>query len=302
MQGYHKRDGFLGQVQYVLPEPVRQRVSRHVLVSGLHPTDIGWYPKARHHYRQRPEGAGQHILILCVRGSGWCDIHGKHQSIRSHQALFIPKGEPHGYAASEPDPWSIHWCHFLGEDAPYFLSLLRRNDPAVPVAQKLVPRLEQLFRDACAALADGFTQEAAICASQSVRQLLTLLFFGNPAFHPRTKAPQTRPLERTLEFLRSRVESTLTVAEMARQADLSETHFARQFRRHTGFSPMDYFIRLKMQQAARYLTLTRLSVKQVATRLGYDDPYYFSRLFSRMMSAAPSDYRKAKLGRTHFTP
>ena len=123
-----------------------------------------------------------------------------------------------------------------------------------------------------------------------------LLFFNNPAFHPRTKAPRTESLERTLQFLRDRVDASLTVAEMARRVDLSVTHFARQFRQHTGFSPMDYFIHLKMQRAARLLTLTPLTVKQVAARVGYDDPYYFSRLFRKIMGAPPTDYRAAKLG------
>ena len=296
MTPIHKRDGFRGEIQYVIPEPILERVGRHLLVSGLHPTDVGWYPAARHHFRQRESGAAQHILILCAEGRGWFELQGQRQSLAPGQALFIPRALPHAYGADDLDPWSIHWLHFLGEDAPYFFTLLRRDNPVVPVAEDLMPRLQGLFTEARSALADGFSEPGIICAAQAVRHLLALLFFENRAFHPHTKAPSTGTLERTLQFLRERVDSPLTVAEMAREAGLSETHFARLFRRHTGFSPMDYFIHLKMQQAARMLTLTRLRVHQVADRLGYDDPYYFSRLFRKIMGAPPSEYRKEKLG------
>jgi AraC-like DNA-binding protein len=223
-------------------------------------------------------------------------VRERRQRVEANQALLIRRGVAHVYGAAERAPWSIHWVHFLGDDAACFCNLLRADNPVVPVAADLMPRLRGLFREACAALSEGFTQEGIICAAQSVRHLLGLLFFGNSSFHPRTKAPRAEGIERTLEFLRERSEDRVTVAEMARRVDLSVTHFARQFRQHTGFAPMDYFIHLKMQRAARLLTLTPLTVKQVAARVGYDDPYYFSRLFRKIMGAPPTEYRVAKLG------
>lgn len=298
MKREFKRDGFSNQIQQVIPEPIRKRTSRHILVSGLHPTDIGWYPQARQHFRMRPTGCGEHILILCMRGCGWFEIGGTRGSLQPNEALLIPAGTPHSYGASDDDPWSIHWLHFLGTEAPLFLTLLKHGHPVVPVSGALVSRLEHLFQETCKTLSDGFSQEGIICASQSVRHLLALLFFRNSSFHPRTKAPQTERIERTLQYLRERVEKPLTVAEMAREADLSETHFARRFRQHTGFSPMDYFIHLKMQRAARYLTLSNLQVKQIAAQLGYEDAYYFSRLFRKIMGTSPAEYRATKIGAT----
>jgi AraC-like DNA-binding protein len=296
MKTVRKRDGFLGQIQFVVPGPILERTAKHILVSSLHPTDIGWYPKARHHFRQRDAGAEQNILILCTRGSGWFEIGGHRHTLQGNQALLIPRGMPHTYAANERQPWTIQWVHFLGEDAPYFCTLLKPGSQVVPVAPELMPRLERLFADAYDALASGFTQQGIICAAQAMRHMLGLLFFNNAAFHPETKAASTESLERTLQFMRERVDAVLTVAEIARQAGLSVTHFSRLFRQHTGFAPMDYFIHLKMQRACRFLTLTPLSVKEIASRIGYEDPYYFSRLFRKVMGVPPAEYRKSKLG------
>ena len=296
MRSRHKHDGFSGQIQWVVPGPVLAGTAKHILVSGIYPTDVGCYPKALHHFRQREAGAEQNILILCTGGSGWFEINGVRQTLRTKQALLIPRGTPHAYAASERDPWTIQWLHFLGDDAAYFFTLLKPGSHIVPVESKLVAKLEGLFADACTALAGGFTQQNIICAAQAIRHMLGLIFFNNRAFHPRTKAASTESLEKTLALLRERVDSVLTVAELARAAGLSVTHFSRLFRQHTGFAPMDYFIHLKMQRACRFLTLTPLTVKEVAARIGYEDPYYFSRLFCKVMGTPPSEYRKAKLG------
>jgi len=294
MKAIQKMVGFSNQIMYVVPPPILTETERHLLVSALYPTDIGWFPRAFHHARQRPAGAPQNILILCTRGSGWFQINGQQQTLQAGQALLIPRGVPHAYGASEQQPWSIQWVHFLGEDAPYFCTLLKPGSHVVPVAQKLMPRLVRLFTDAYAELAYGFTQQGIICAAQAVRHMLGLLFFSNSAFHPETKAANTKSLERTLQFMRDHVDSTLTVATMAREADLSATHFSRLFRQHTGFTPIDYFIQLKIQRACRFLTLTPLSVKVIGSRIGYEDPYYFSRLFRKVMGMSPLEYRKSK--------
>ena len=54
---------------------------------------------------------------------------------------------------------------------------------------------------------------------------------------------------------------------------------------------MDYLIQLKMQRACQLLDLSDLRVKEVAAKIGYDDPYYFSRLFSKVMGLCPQTYR-----------
>src|SRR5262249_10574748 len=60
----------------------------------------------------------------------------------------------------------------------------------------------------------------------------------------------------------------------------------------TGFAPEDFFIRLKIQRACEILEATDLCVKEVAAKLGYDDAFYFSRLFKSVNGVAPTEYRR----------
>jgi len=101
-----------------------------------------------------------------------------------------------------------------------------------------------------------------------------------------------RKIEQSIAYMRRHLNEPLQVAELAQTAHTSPSHFFVLFKRWAGSSPIDYFIRLRMEQACQMLAATTLSVKEVAAQLGYHDPFYFSRVFKSVNGIAPSDYRQ----------
>ena len=72
--------------------------------------------------------------------------------------------------------------------------------------------------------------------------------------------------------------------------------YVELFKQQTGYAPIDYFIRLRMHRACQFLDNTGMSVKAIATTLGYEDPLYFSRLFRTVNEASPIAYRRMRKG------
>jgi AraC-like DNA-binding protein len=81
------------------------------------------------------------------------------------------------------------------------------------------------------------------------------------------------------------------LSEIAESVNVSVSHYSFLFRQKTGFAPMEYFNQLKIQKACQYLLFTDLRIKEIAQQLGIDDPYYFSRMFTRLMGLSPKEYR-----------
>jgi transcriptional regulator GlxA family with amidase domain len=102
-------------------------------------------------------------------------------------------------------------------------------------------------------------------------------------------------IARSIYFMRQHLDQPLQVATIAASVHVSPSHFFVLFKRWAGCSPIDYFIRLRMRRACQLLGAGSLHVKEVAAALGYEDPFYFSRVFKAVNQVAPSDYRRSRM-------
>jgi AraC-like DNA-binding protein len=288
--------GFRGQVYHVIPRGTLRLLEPHDLMKALRITDIGWYPHALHHFRERPQGAQQNILILCTDGSGWVDGGQRREKVSAGQAVLIPAGVPHSYGASPRTPWSIHWIHFDGKDAPLYLQMKPASGFCLPVAPRCINELESVFQRCYKTLDGGYADRNLIYLSHALRDLLGQLFYNNPAYSPDGKSDPERDLGNIMTFMADRIGQPLTVCEMARHIGMSVSHFATHFRRQTGLAPGEYFIHLRLKHACWLLDTTTLPIREIGNTVGYDDPYYFSRAFSNLMGLSPRQYRKLHKG------
>lgn len=99
-------------------------------------------------------------------------------------------------------------------------------------------------------------------------------------------------LLRILELIEERLTSHLTVADLARESKWSYGHFYREFVRHIGVAPKEYICIRRIELACRLLIERNDSIKVIAAAAGFDDPHYFSRLFSSIKGVAPTEYRQ----------
>ncbi|MFA7369210.1 MAG: AraC family transcriptional regulator [Kiritimatiellales bacterium] len=288
--------GFARQVFHLIPRGALRLLEPHRLMKALRVTDIGWYPSARNHFRERPQGAEQHILILCVDGSGWVKSGPRRETVSAGQAVLIPAGVPHAYGASPRTPWSIHWVHFDGADTSFYLQMAPAAGFCVPVDSRCADAMVPVFQRCYETLAGGYADRNLIYLSHALRDLLGLLYYNNPAYSPDERAGAGRDLGNIMTFMAERIGQPLRVSEMARHVGMSAAHFASSFRRQTGMAPGEYFIHLRLRQACWLLDTTSLSIREVGFKVGYDDPYYFSRAFSNLMGLSPRRYRNLRKG------
>lgn len=282
---------------FVIPRPILARARRHPLVCSVYPTDIGWFPSAAHHYRDRPQGARQDHLMMCVAGHGYAVIDGRETHLSEGELLVIPRETKHTYWAADDNPWSIYWVHFLGEDADYYVERIPGRGNTVPVAADAQKEAVRLFRYCLDALYEGYGQRTLIYAAQSVQHILSLLLYRNHALPTEQRKKDWRSdLESIFEFMHAHLNEPLRLEDFAREAGLSVSHFSELFRSQTGQSPMAYFIHLRMRLACRLLDLSNKPIKVVAIETGYKDPYYFSRVFKKAMGLSPEKYREIKKG------
>lgn len=103
--------------------------------------------------------------------------------------------------------------------------------------------------------------------------------------------PQRRVLSEAESRLRTDFLNAPSTGELARDAGLSPAYFARLFKRQTGQSVHQFITGLRLDKAHLLLIENRLHVSDVAREVGFEDQFYFSRLFTRRFGVAPSALR-----------
>ena len=87
------KNGFTGERALVLPRMIVDKLEEDPLTSMLHITDIGYYPKAKHHFRERKEPINQYVFIYCIDGAGWYRIGEQEYTVSANQYFILPAGD-----------------------------------------------------------------------------------------------------------------------------------------------------------------------------------------------------------------
>lgn len=277
-------------VRFITPPRLRRTLARHPLGQACYPLALGYYPNAGEHRMQR-DAPDDYLLIYCRSGQGWLETPDGRFEVAGGDLLVLPKGRPHAYGADERRPWSIFWVHLDGTLIEEYLRPLGKS-PRLRIGVQ--PRLLAEFDALLGLRRQGLSLPHFIHAAHLLQSLLTSL-----ALRPvraSLKSGRVLDIEAVQAMMRDHLHDALNLDDLAAQFKLSRFHFAKTYRALTGQAPIQDFIRLKMAHACRLLDEGSLEVRQVAEQLGYADPYYFSRLFKRVVGMAPTHYRALHQG------
>lgn len=292
-----RKDGFHGERALVLPSSIVQEMENDPLSSILHITDIGYYPKAWHHYRERNEPIGQYVFIYCTEGAGWYRIGQQEYAVTENQYFILPSGMTHAYGANENNPWTIYWIHFKGKLASCLGSQSQRPTEIKPGIHSRISTRIDLFEEIFHTLEMGYSHENLLFACSIFYHYLgTLRYLQQYRDAGRTDSEKNDIVTAAIHFMKENIEKKLTLQEIAEHTGYSSSHFSVLFSKRTGYAPLAYFNQLKIQQACQLLDFTDMKVNQVCFKIGIEDNYYFSRLFSKIMGMSPREYKKMKKG------
>jgi len=101
--------------------------------------------------------------------------------------------------------------------------------------------------------------------------------------------------QKAILYMKQNIEKPVRLNEIAEQFRLSVSHFCRLFKQRTRYAPMDYFIQLKMQYACQLIDHSNMQISEVSRELGYEDAFYFSRIFKKTIGMSPLVYKRKNL-------
>ena len=227
------------------------------------------------------------VLEYVERGSGTLRLGGAVFTPQAGDVYIIPPWSDHSYASSASHPWVKHWFNLGG---------------ALPMALLEAYGISGVwhFRHAyeCGAIIKKSIEILRLLPPEKQLRFMEFqvhrIIRSLAAFKPQPADDETDNIPARLrDFLHSHLYKPMPdLAAIAREARRSPAQTIRIFRQATGMTPYHYLLDQKMRAAGNLLFTSDAPVGEIARRLGFQDEYYFSRLFRRIMGRSPRIFRE----------
>ena len=192
------------------------------------------------------------------------------------------------YPRDATEPWRFFFVTFSGDAAVQMVRDLVRESGGVfdfpikhPLLGKFASFLGEGRESAVMSLADSW---------RLVMELLHALLIAQDQRHGGRESDHAL-IHRAHDLLRDAHGERINVSELASRLNVSREHLTRVFAEATGEPPYRFIMRMRLQQSCNLLKNTDLSVKEIATRMGFGSVSEFCRPFKRQLQLSPTEFR-----------
>lgn len=212
-------------------------------------------------------------------------------TIRLHagDAMLLSPDLWHRYKPDEATGWHEYWVGFSGETVQRIFSagFFSRKNPVVRIREEkiMLMTFSQLFQSA----RENVPALQQVMAGRTSVLLSLVCSSGQPLSAATQGASQM--VERVRAMMTAEETRDRLLEGFANELKISYSTFRRTFREHTGMSPHQYRIHLKVSSARELLRSTTLTVKEISYRCGFEDEQYFCRMFKRQTGHTPGQFR-----------
>lgn len=233
----------------------------------------------------------EYQLLYQPEGEGvFRSAHLPETKIKAGDIFLLFPGEWHTYHPSGTKGWKSYWIGFKGKniDDRVKAGFLSPEKPIYHVgySNEIIALYEEAYKTA---------QEEAAFAQQTmagiVNHLIGKMYSLERNIVLSKDAKHVDMINKARLRIRETLEDTLTIQEIAQELGISYSSFRKLFKEHTGFAPALYQQNLKLQRAKELLSTTDESIKEIAYRLNFESPDYFSAKFKNQTGMKPSDFR-----------
>lgn len=234
----------------------------------------------------------EYQMLYLIEGEGiFSSDHVKNVHIKAGDIFLLFPGEWHTYHPIEGSVWKSYWIGYKGRNMDDRLryKFLSPEKPIYHVG--FSSDIISLYNSAIKTAKEEAAYYQQVLAG-IVNNLLGHMYSLERNIELNRKRGYSDMINKAQMLIRDGVETKITVQEIATELGSSYSNFRKLFKEYTGTSPALYQQTLKLQRAKELLSSTEMSIKEIAYRLNFDSPDYFSSKFKMKVGCKPSEYRE----------
>lgn len=139
---------------------------------------------------------------------------------------------------------------------------------------------------------NNIVSDSTYLETQGIILQLISRFLNSHRFRAKNPDPVPSKILEAVSYIQLNLKKDLTVGLLAKRANLNQDYFSRLFLQFTGERPLVYIHAKRIERAQYLIATTNLSYIQIAEETGFDNLPYFSKIFKKVTSLTPGEYRK----------
>lgn len=241
----------------------------------------------------RPNGRKDYQLLYIAAGKAHFYFNGTEKIVSAGNMVLYFPDQPQEYIYYKEEKTDVYWIHFTGSDVDSILERyhLHASNPIYPVGT--LPDYPWIF--------EQIIQELQLCklgyedlTALHLRSILILISRSIQSGNIYDSA-LAEEISHAMHYFQKKYHTEIHIAEYAASRGMSSSWFIQRFKESTGFSPLQYILKLRIANAQSLLEHTDYTISEIASAVGYSNALYFSRLFHKYMGMSPKEYRSIKL-------
>lgn len=236
-------------------------------------------------------------FFYIFQGTGHVELDGVRYMLSSGSMFHVPLRSRFLLSSSEDRPllyFSVHFDYKLIEWEGDTADCLEPTHAGLPFESVMQLNNQDMFAAAMQRLYDVWHgKDTGYEWKARVAFLNVLCEISEQKRIEQGDYETTQSIIRSMEYIRSHYDEPLKRNELAESASLSINHFSFLFKQYSGYSPMQYITRVRLDNAKHMLRNSSLPISEIAQKVGFQDPLYFARVFAKETGFSPRAYRKA---------
>lgn len=230
-------------------------------------------------------------LVYLTQGRGVFRVRGSRPlHVSAGDVLLIHAGVWHDYAPSPETGWKEYWMMFNGKQAERLISQIELPRRVPMMHYGVDESLHHLFTQMLK-VAEEMPPLADVIHSGLVLQMAALIQSRIQLQREQGEREESF-IQKAKQHLAEAGGHPVDMKHLAQSLGVSYPHFRRVFKTSTGLPPQQYLLNLRINRAKQLMEEPGIKLSDAARRAGFDDPYYFSRVFKQKTGITPSQWRR----------
>ncbi|MGG1419584.1 bacillibactin transport transcriptional regulator Btr [Bacillus subtilis] len=238
--------------------------------------------------------ADSFVLIFHLKGNGYISIGTNTNPLQKKTLYVCPPNDTFGFtpaADGHIDACLIRLQSYIKETGQDIFTPCTESELAnlklmnVSHIENLAVRLQEL-----AALWNESSQLSQLKCGIEVQSLIYDLFTASLSDQMDTHSA----IEKTKHYIETHADTKITLAQLSQMAGISAKHYSESFKKWTGQSVTEFITKTRITKAKRLMAKSNCKLKEIAHQTGYQDEFYFSRIFKKHTGCSPTSYMKKR--------